>query len=138
MDTVWRDIGTNCPVESGRRRRRPYGHCPHGHASATPPPYRDLHPGAAMTGAICIVCGSSGQELCSWACLEAARLERNRNLTRLRHLGEDASASALRFELTRRNGAIINALMSWRPHVDEFTGISPASRATPPGPSEGA
>lgn len=77
-----------------------------------------------MTDAVCIVCGNSGQELCSWPCLEAARLERNRNIARLRHLGEDATAAALRFELTHRNGAIIAALMAWRPYPEEFTGTS--------------
>ena len=89
-----------------------------------------------MTDAVCIICGNSGQELCSMPCLEAARLERNRNIARLRHLGE--GATELRFELTRRNGTIISALMAWRPHAEELAGSWPVHKAAPPGSSEGA
>ena len=68
-----------------------------------------------MQDAQCVVCGLTGSELCSYACLEASMREREENVATLYQLDDTPQSRARRRSLEQRNGQITSALLAWRP-----------------------
>lgn len=68
-----------------------------------------------MQDVSCVVCGLSGSELCSYACLETSMRERDENVAALYQLGDTPRSRDRRRALEQRNGEITSALLAWRP-----------------------
>jgi hypothetical protein len=74
----------------------------------------------AETGTVwsCIVCGAPTDEVdacCSLPCAQAAQLELQRNVTRLRQLARRLASPDARRSVAERNGRLSSALLRWRP-----------------------
>lgn len=63
----------------------------------------------------CLLCDQSGDHgsLCSFACVDAAQREIERNVRRYKRLPQGLASDGERYAIAMRNGLLTSAVLSW-------------------------